>query len=428
VTGRIGATPPVERIEAVVDLLARLATGDYTSRGARSSADDEIEGVNMLAEELQASHAELEQRVRERTEDLERLNRDILLFAELGSLLQACETVEEAYAVTGQGLGDMFEAMTGAMYLYRASRNVLERKAGWGPVTSPTTIGPTSCWALRRGSTHFVSATAPALSCPHIVQRTGDSLCVPMSAHGEIIGVLHLMSHQTTSQHRHNVQGPIGSAPDAKPFAAAVALLTDAKQQLAMAAAEQTSVALANLELRHKLQVQALRDPLTGLHNRRFAHEWMSREVARSDRAGQGLGVVMIDVDHFKRVNDVHGHDAGDELLKAIAEALRGALRPGDMPCRYGGEEFLILVPDIGLTTLHQRAEALRTRVADIGLSYRGAPLPRVTLSAGIAIYPEHGTTAAELVQAADTALYNAKHSGRNRTCTAQTTLPDHGR
>jgi diguanylate cyclase (GGDEF)-like protein len=121
----------------------------------------------------------------------------------------------------------------------------------------------------------------------------------------------------------------------------------------------------------------------------------------------------------FKDVNDVHGHDAGDQVLMAVANAIRGSLRAGDVPCRYGGEEFLILLTDISLDDLLVRAEALKTNVSRCTAEHRGVLLPAVTLSVGVALYPQHGSAAADVIKAADTALYAAKHEGRNRVNTA---------
>ena len=389
-----------DRIDAVVALLTRLATGDLAARGVPTEDEDEIDavivGINMLAEELAASRDELELRVQQRTAEFEALNHDILQLTELGNLLQACESVDEAFAVITYALGSMFSGLTGAIYVYRASRNVLEVKARWGGWVGTEILVPTECWALRRGQRHLVDLDDSALSCKHVATRSGDSICIPMSAHGETVGLLHLMGHRavTADSSRH---------------------LTRAKQSLGVAVAEQTALALANLELRERLRLQALRDPLTGLLNRRFVEEWIDREVARTDTSGRAFGVIMADVDHFKAINDVHGHDAGDQLLKAVADAIRGALRAGDMPCRYGGEEFLILMTDIGPDALTARAEAIRQHVAAVRIEHRGIALPGVTLSAGIGLYPEHGSTATEVVQAADAALYAAKRAGRDR-------------
>ncbi len=394
-----------DRIEQVVGLLTQLACGDLSARGVPSSAEDEVDavivGINMLSEELAASRDELEQRVRERTAQFEALNRDIVQLTELGNLLQACESVEEAYAVIAHSLAAMFLGLSGVIYLYRASRNALEARTAWGALTAREVLGPSDCWALRRGQPHVVDADDPLLSCPHVTDRSGDSICIPMSAHGDTVGVLHLIGHRlTTDTHVRN--------------------LTQAKRSLGVAVAEQTALALTNIELREKLRLQALRDPLTGLLNRRFVEEWIDREAARADRTGQPFGVIMIDIDHFKTINDVHGHDAGDQMLKAVADALRGALRAGDMPCRYGGEEFLILMTDVDPDTLRARAEVIREQVAAVRLDHGGTPMPGITLSAGIALYPQHGATANDVVHAADAALYGAKHAGRNRTHVAE--------
>jgi diguanylate cyclase (GGDEF)-like protein len=394
--------PGQGRISIIIELLTRLASGDFGARGSFSDAEDEIDavivGINMLAEELEAGRDELEQRVLDRTIEFERLNHDILQLTELGNLLQACAVPDEAYAVIEHSLTTMFAGLSGAMYLYRASRNLLEVKASWGDLHAPDMLTPDECWALRRGQRHFVDADIPTLSCGHVQERTGDSICIPMSARGETVGLVHLMAHS---------QQP--TAPG----------LTQAKQQLGAAVSEQTALSLANLQLRETLRLQALRDPMTGLFNRRFVEDWIDREVDRAEHAGETLGVMMADVDHFKEINDVYGHDAGDQLLKAIADAIRGSMRGGDVPCRYGGEEFLILIANIDAATLAARAEQLRSSVAGIRLEHHGEPIRGVTLSVGIAVYPHDGKSATEALAAADAALYSAKRAGRDRVTSA---------
>lgn len=403
------------RIDAVVQLLTRLAAGDLDARGTPSDIFDDldaiIEGVNMLAEELQASRAELEDRVRARTAELERLNHDITRLTELGNLLQACETVEEAFAVMTSSLASMFDGLSGGVYLYRASRNILELKLAWGDTKGNAGLDPADCWALRRGQPHFVDAAGPSLACRHTPPQAGSSICIPMSAHGEISGLLSLTDNVT--DHSMNRLAAIPAAQ-----------LTKAKRSLGLAVSEQTAMALANLELREKLRLQALRDPLTGLLNRRFVEEWIDREVARTDYSGRSFGVIMADIDHFKQINDVHGHDAGDLLLKGVADAIRLSLRAGDLPCRYGGEEFLVMLADIDMAVLSERADEVRTRVSGVRVDHRGAMLPGVTLSAGIALYPENGTSAASVIHAADAALYTAKRNGRNQVVTATRAAP----
>lgn len=399
------------RIDAVVQLLTQLAAGDLTARGTPSLLDDDMDaiivGVNMLGEELQASRDELEARVQVRTAELQQLNDDISQLTVFGNLLQACESVEEAFAVMSSSLADIFVGLSGAVYLYRASRNVLELKLAWGDPRGVDVLIPTDCWGLRRGQSHLVQVGGQSLSCRHVQDRTGDSVCIPMSAHGQITGLLHLMDHAL---------GPPLQVPSRR--------LTPAKQNLGMAVGEQTAMALANLELRETLRLQALRDPLTGLLNRRFVDKWIDREVARTDYSGRSFGVIMADIDHFKQINDVHGHDAGDQLLKGVADAIRGSLRVGDLPCRYGGEEFLVMLADVDIAVLVARADEVRTRVSQVRVDHRGAPLPGVTLSAGIALYPDNGATASIVIDAADAALYVAKRNGRNQVVRAAQPAP----
>lgn len=166
--------------------------------------------------------------------------------------------------------------------------------------------------------------------------------------------------------------------------------------------------------LQAELHEQAMRDPLTGLYNRRYLDETLERELARARRESYPLCLLLIDLDHFKKVNDTYGHQAGDEVLKMFSALLRDSARAEDIPCRYGGEEFLLLLPKMPLEIANQRAEQLRrefaTRIIDVGEHHI-----RETISVGIAAYPDHGTLPDDLTQNADKALYSAKQGGRNR-------------
>jgi diguanylate cyclase (GGDEF)-like protein len=166
--------------------------------------------------------------------------------------------------------------------------------------------------------------------------------------------------------------------------------------------------------LQAKLAEQAIHDSLTGLYNRRYLDETLERELARARREGYPLSLVMIDLDLFKRINDDHGHKAGDEVLRALARLLREDVRAEDVPCRYGGEEFLVLLPKMPPATAVQRAEGWRRAIEGMTVPFGGEVL-RITASFGVAAYPEHGVTPDDLTQRADEALYQAKAAGRNR-------------
>ena len=357
-------------------------------------------GIRTWAEDVDGTRRELAERVRASTAELQRANRDTRRLAGMGNLLLAAETLEGAQELAGEALNDLFPRLSGAVFMPGPTGTALQPVATWGGLATPTEVDPTDCWALVRERAHHVRAGVPALRGAHIHEPAGDAVSVPVTTHDDTHRLLHVTSRGTES----------GEADPA---------LNPNKRQLALAAGEQIALALAHVDLRERLQAQALRDPLTGLHNRRFVAEWIEHEVGRSERSGSMLGVVMIDVDHFKQINDVHGHDAGDRLLMGIADLFNRGLRPSDVPCRYGGEEFLILVPDINPDVLVRRADALREQVAAMRVHHRGVELPAVTMSAGVASYPLHADTADGVLRAADAALYVAKRAGRNRTCVA---------
>lgn len=162
------------------------------------------------------------------------------------------------------------------------------------------------------------------------------------------------------------------------------------------------------------LQELAVRDSLTGLYNRRYLDETLDREVSRARREGNPLSLVMLDIDYFKRVNDTYGHQVGDEVLRTLAATLSADIRAEDVPCRYGGEEFLILLPNMPLETAMMRAEAWRAAVEKLSIAHGNFQLT-FTISLGVSAYPDHGKTPEELTRCADQALYQAKHDGRNR-------------
>ena len=191
--------------------------------------------------------------------------------------------------------------------------------------------------------------------------------------------------------------------------------LSEAKEQLATAVAEQIALALSNLRLRETLRQQSVRDPLTGLYNRRFLEETLDRELARLERKNLPLSLIMIDVDHFKNFNDTFGHEAGDAVLRDLGGILQRYVRGGDVACRYGGEEFTIVLPEASLEIGRQRAEILREAARELRLVHDGKSLGAVTLSLGVACFPEHGRRREQLLQTADAALYEAKNNGRNR-------------
>ena len=177
---------------------------------------------------------------------------------------------------------------------------------------------------------------------------------------------------------------------------------------------------MANIRLREALRSQSIRDPLTGLYNRRYLEEMLERETRRAVRAEHGLGVLMLDLDHFKKFNDTYGHDAGDTVLRETASFLLKSVRAEDIVCRFGGEEFIVILPVADLKVTQARAERIRSRLRELQVLHQGQPLGMVTVSVGVAELPEHGTSPKALIEAADAALYHAKREGRDRVALAE--------
>jgi len=323
-------------------------------------------------------------------------NQEITFLSQMSSFLQTCATSEEACTAIARFGPQLFPTEAGVIFLFHASRNYVEHAASWGgPAAQSDMFQPADCWALRRGRVHAVSSQDNAMLCAHVARHGAPApayICAPMMAQGETLGLLYLQAL------------PAADAP-----------LSDAKQQLAAAVAEQIALALSNLKLRETLRQQSVRDPLTGLYNRRFLEEALDREIARLERKTLPLSLLMIDVDHFKSFNDTFGHEAGDAVLRDLGGILQRYVRGGDIACRFGGEEFTVVLPEADLDTARQRAEILREATRELRLVHDGKSLGAVTLSVGVACFPEHGRRREHLLQAADAALYAAKDAGRNQ-------------
>jgi diguanylate cyclase (GGDEF)-like protein len=350
---------------------------------------------------LQDSNQKLEFMVRE----YGRHNREFSLINEMSHQLQVCASTEEAYQVISQFTPQFFPDHAGALFTLNASLNLVESRVSWG--TSPPAqlvFAPPDCLALRRGRLNLVNHPHHGMLCPHISPASsGSYLCIPMMAQGEALGILHLQGLTCP---------PAPAGDRCEPF-------PESTRRLALTVAEHLALALANLKLQETLRHQAIRDPLTGLFNRRFMEETVEREVHRMLRKGAQLGVIMLDLDHFKRFNDTFGHAAGDSLLSALGILVRNHIRKEDVACRYGGEEFTLILPETPLAITCERAETLRRLVHDLKLQHQGQSLGPITVSLGVAAFPNHGDTPEALLRAADAALYRAKHEGRDRVVVA---------
>ena len=387
--------------------------------GACADIDDQMRHQELLEEQLKEhtealmdANARLQTEMRERAlaqQELnlqsERMVRDLTLrsnratnLAKMAELLQSCAAVKDACSVVAGMAPKVFPELRGALLLFDSSRKVLGLAGAWSDcAVVGKEFKPEDCWALRTGRRHLVAAGDHTAECRHVASDQYSYFCMPLLAHGEAIGILHFQM--------------IGSGELAQPVLLVANMF-----------AEQVSLSIANIRLREALRNQSIRDPLTGLYNRRYLEEMMEREARRAVRAEHGLGVLMLDLDHFKKFNDTYGHEAGDVVLRETASFLLRSVRAEDIVCRFGGEEFVVILPMADPTVTQARAERIRTRLRELSVVHQGQSLGMITVSIGVADLPEHGTTAKELLESADAALYRAKKDGRDRVMVANPT------
>ncbi|MGA2641334.1 MAG: diguanylate cyclase [Spirochaetia bacterium] len=338
---------------------------------------------NALAESRSALTAQVVQ--------LNQKNQQIQMLNEVGDSLQSCLASEEAYSTVSVHAPLLLPGTSGTLFVHDPVKDLFFPTAKWGeqPPANPA-FKAEDCWALRRGKTHAVSQSSANLPCRHTAEGRADiSLCIPLAAIGRTIGLLHVT----------------GCVETAHTFAESVA--------------EHIGLALSNLMLRSDLRQLSIHDPLTGLYNRRYMEETLETEIRRAERKELPIGVIMLDIDHFKAFNDGFGHAAGDQMLRSIGALLLSHLRAGDIACRFGGEEMLLILPEANEEAAVHRAEDIRARAKKLEVTHMETALGPVTVSLGVAVYPGNGRTRDELVAAADASLYKAKRDGRDRVVAA---------
>ncbi len=380
-------------------LLASVAVGvsllAYSARLTLSQhrQAEELQARKLTEKKLRQAHDQLAASLEGARARAVELN----LLTELGHFLQACANEEEAYQLVGSALKQIVPECSGALYKLAGLNQQAGAVRQWG--TRPPArknFEAQSCWALRRNRPH-TSNDRGHVVCSHLEQdEARASLCVPLAAGGELSGALVLVIDADPRSQ--------GQVPG---------IFTKARR-VGQAVADQMGLTLSNLRLRAAMQEQAIRDPLTGLYNRRHLEEMLRHELLRAERQQRPLSLLMLDLDHFKRINDTLGHDAGDAVLRAVGAFLRANVRSADVPCRFGGEEFVVLMPEALLADAARRAQEICDGIRQIRIEHPTPPLGPPTASIGVASLSPGASTGSGLLQAADAALYGAKQSGRN--------------
>ncbi len=345
---------------------------------------------------------ELETRIKERTawvSQLEKRDIENKLMHEMGDMLQSCRTIKETFPVIDHFSLSLFSGDSSSLYLFEDSQQILDRCVPTVTPEKPLVSFPQEdCWALRQGKPYLFDQQQKTLVCNHVHAAEYGYLCVPLMAHGVTTGLLHItFGSGNPKGHQQKEES------------------TQKKLRLSVRMAEHLSLALANLKLREELERSSLKDSLTGLSNRRHMDEILQRQFFRLQRHDVAFSILLVDIDNFKSFNDNYGHEIGDETLKALGNHLMTHSRGEDLSCRFGGEEFVIILAETNLNQAQKRANILLKEVSEeISIPYNNRKL-QITVSIGVATSPEHGTTPNNLLKSADSALYRAKKNGRNR-------------
>ncbi len=361
----------------------------YRDVTERVRAEEDLRQAN---EQLQIMVNESDWRTREAT-----------LITNMSEFLQSCLNFDEAYAIIVRAAQQLFSGVSGGLFMLSSTGNFLEMVTSWGePLAGEQVFAPNNCWAIRRGRIYLSGGSVQHERCRHLPDNAGGCyFCLPLIAQEGAFGLLHLQAAS---------KGDIS----------VIAQIKD----IAVTFTDNISMALANLKLRETLRQQVIHDPLTGLFNRRYLEETLEQETQRIRRKRATMGVIMMDMDHFKPINDTYGHEAGDQLLRALGKFLKTQVRVGDIACRYGGDEFVLIMPEASFDITLQRAEEIRREVQHLQVVSQGRPLETSTISLGVAIFPDHGATVEAVLRAADDALYKAKATGCNRVVAASDLKP----
>ena len=327
------------------------------------------------------------------------------LLENVSDALQPCNSLDEVFQVLVKYAEEIFPNQPGALYLYDINTHVLQQSAVWGEFSGDSSWAAESCYAWQSGKPHVSPGTKNRLLCKHDQNHGSDEmmyLCAPLIAQGERVGVLYLRRKVNDFSE--------GEQYDSVEF----------WKSMAMMITERLGFVILNMKLRNELANQSMRDPLTGMYNRRYLEESVQREIPRSIRYKRSFGLIMIDIDNLEAVSETMGYAAGNAVLQAFGKFLLSQIRSSDVGCRLGGNEFIMLLPEASLEDTANRAELFRMGGKNIRVLFGGHHLKTMTLSIGVAAFPQHGESVEELVEAVGKALAQARAKGRDQVVVAE--------
>lgn len=320
-------------------------------------------------------------------------------FSQMGESLEQCRSEQEVSNICKKHLINIFPEFSGGIFLLSDLDTRLKAVEVWGDFYSKDNVFDfpiEECLAVK---TKAFSISHNEERCMHCPESSIFYVCVPLQTPIEFYGTVHFRLRP-------------GLILQSEEFLAS-------QKALFTRIATNISFALSTIKYQNRLQLEATQDTLTGLFNRRYLDNYCNMEFPRFKRTFTPVAVIMLDIDHFKIFNDQYGHDTGDMVLSEVAAFLKKSIRGSDFACRFGGEEFMLIMPNSNLDVARERAESIREGVKHIQILKDGKPISKITISAGISMFPDQGETQATVIKAADEALYQAKETGRDRVCIA---------
>ncbi|MBN3926849.1 diguanylate cyclase [Nostoc sp. NMS4] len=357
-----------------------------------ATSDRRIGGISIdITESIEAQRSltDLNRQLEEKTLELEAKKRELIYLSDMTDMLYSCESEDEVYQVVALTCSKLFPNMSGCVCIIANSKNYVQMNSVWGDERSSKEIFSLSdCWALRRGKVNLLSPRNSGLMCGHLIEPvSGTHLCIPLFGQGEVVGILHIYALEEIS-------------PE--------------DQQTSEIIARTLGIALNNLSIKQRLTHESLRDGMTQLFNQSYMETIMEQRLAEADRSGLPLSIIFLDIDNFKSYNSRYGHVTANVVLQGLAKLLLKSIRSFDIACRWGGEEFVIVMPNMTLETLRKRVEQLRLDIEQMQLRDGDQILENITASFGIAV-SEPGMTVKNLLNRANQAMLEAKRTGKNR-------------
>lgn len=339
--------------------------------------------------------------------ELDGKTKEVNILNEMTKQISLAVTQPEFFSLVQKYMKQLFSSESGSIYIISEDGKMFDEVLNWGEIYASDNLDSNTCWALRTGRQYNIGVnTESNLICKHlivdkIIASSINATCIPMISSTGVIGIFSLRS-------KANYFVKLNMPTERRKFD---------RQQIVVAVAENITLAYSNLKSRLELEKKSIIDSLTGLYNRRYMFETLDKEIHIATKQDSSIGIIMLDIDNFKLFNDKYGHAYGDTILQSLGNMVNSLIRKEDTACRYGGEEFLIILPRMNRNETKKFAEILLRSTREQKIVFNDNKINNehiLTISIGFSIFPGNGFNSLEILNSTDAALYEAKKAGKN--------------